>query len=118
MRPPLAARWMTISGRWSAYIRAMSACLVRLYSLLLKVVTFAPRDSMRLTTRRPRKPWPPVTVTRLPVQKPRAFVGFLDIFPGTLPQPRFKCLLARRGQARKGPEQEAEVVLEVGHVDQ
>src|SRR5260370_5896414 len=109
---------MTISGRWSAYMRAMSACLVRLYSLLPNVVTFAPSDSMRLTTRRPRKAWRPGPVTRLPVQKPPALTGFLAIFPGTLPQPRFKCLLARRGEAGKGPEQEAEVVLEVGPVDQ
>src|SRR5260370_13567181 len=117
MPPTFAARWMTIPGRWSAYMRAMSACLVRLYSLLPNVVTFAPSDSMRLTTRRPRKPWPPVTVTRLPVQK-RSFGGFLDILPGTLPQPRFQCLLARGGDAGEGPEQEAEVVLEVRHVDQ
>src|SRR5713101_6590367 len=117
MPPTFAARWMTISGCWSAYMRAMSACLVRLYSLLPKVVTLAPRGSMRLTTRRPRKPWPPVTVTRLPVQK-RSFGGFLDILPGTLPQPRFQCLLARGGDSGEGPEQKAEVVLEVRHVDQ
>src|SRR5258707_5111662 len=117
MPPTFAARWMTIPGRWSTYMRAMSACLVRLYSLLPNVVTFAPSDSMRLTTRRPRKPWPPVTVTRLPVQK-RSFGGFLDILPGTLPQPRFQCLLARGGDAGEGPERKAEVVLEVRHVDQ
>src|SRR5229473_6307447 len=102
-------------------MRAISACLVRLYSLLPKVVTLAPSDSMRLTTRRPRKPRPPVTVTRLPVQKPRSprlSEVFLAILPGTLPQPGFQRLLAGGGQPRKSPEQEAEIVFEVGHVDQ
>src|SRR5713101_7760897 len=102
-------------------MRAISACLVRLYSLLPKVETLAPSNSTRLTTRRPRKPRPPVTVTRLPVQKPRSPLlseVFLGILPGTLPQPGLQRLLARGGQARKSPEQEAEIVLEVRHVDQ
>src|SRR5450759_5377027 len=55
---------MTISGRWSRYILATSACWVRLYSLLEKVVTFAPASSSCRTRGVPRKPLPPVTVTR------------------------------------------------------
>src|SRR5713226_8014359 len=81
MPPTRAARWMTISGRWSWYIRATSACLVRLYSALEKVATFAPRDSTSRTTWRPRKPRPPVTVTRFPAQKGLAAASWFDISP-------------------------------------
>src|SRR2546421_2069202 len=61
---------MTRSGRWSAYMRATSDCLVRSYSELENVKTSAARGSRRSTTCRPRKPRPPVTVTRLPFQNP------------------------------------------------
>src|SRR5713226_5417468 len=81
MPPTRAARWTTISGRWSSYIRATSACLVRLYSALEKVATFAPRDSTSRTTWRPRKPRPPVTVTRFPSQKGIAAASWFDISP-------------------------------------
>src|SRR5579859_8000126 len=60
----------------------MSACLVRSYSELENVWTLAPSDSASRTTLRPRKPRPPVTVTRLPVQKPRSLELFSDIFRG------------------------------------
>src|SRR5207302_8503766 len=68
--PTRAARWMTRSGRWSAYMRATSDCLVRSYSELENVKISAESGSRRSTTCRPRKPRPPVTVTRWPFQNP------------------------------------------------
>jgi len=65
MPPTTAARWITISGLRSAYIRSTSAARVRSYCVFRGTSTVQPRVSSAATTCRPRKPLPPVTATRL-----------------------------------------------------
>src|SRR5213594_4107029 len=70
MSPTSPARWMTMSGRASRYTRSTFSTCVKSYSCRrgTKIPAGAFVSSFA-TTRRPKNPEPPVTRTRLFVQK-------------------------------------------------
>src|SRR5436309_15769534 len=71
MPPTTAARWMIRSGRTSFSRRMMSDSFRRSYSRLLGLIGAEhPRSTSAFVTKEPRNPAPPVTTTRLSVQKP------------------------------------------------